>query len=110
MRASRGAAVGVVAEGVHVHAALGVGVVARDVPRHGRVGGLGRLLEGDGALNVGVTAEDSHCGYILAFVLSHLVPHKREGKGKGRVGGRGWDGSDEGILMGGHWTMQCAGM
>lgn len=67
MRTGRGAAVGVVAEGVHVHAAFGVGVVAGNVPRHGRVGGLGRLLEGDGALDVGVTAEDSHCRYFLAF-------------------------------------------
>jgi hypothetical protein len=32
VRAGRGAAVGVVAKGVDVHAALSVGVVARDVP------------------------------------------------------------------------------
>lgn len=62
MRAGAGAAVGVVAEGVDVHAALGVGVVAGDVPADGRLGGLGGLLEGDGALDVGVTTDDSDCG------------------------------------------------
>lgn len=57
-----GAAVGVVAELVHVHAALRVGVVARDVPADGCVGGFGGLLEGDGAFDLGVTPEDGDCG------------------------------------------------
>jgi hypothetical protein len=56
VRAGAGAAVGVVTESVDVHAAL---VVARDVPGDLGVGGLGGLLEGDGALDVGVTTDDS---------------------------------------------------
>jgi hypothetical protein len=59
VRAGAGAAVGVVTESVDVHAALGVGVVARDVPGDLGLGGLGGLLEGDGALDVGVTTDDS---------------------------------------------------
>jgi hypothetical protein len=59
VRAGAGAAVGVVTKSVDVHAALGVGIVARDVPGDLGVGGLGGLLEGDGALDVGVTTDDS---------------------------------------------------
>lgn len=59
MRAGAGAAVGVVTESVNVHAALGVGIVARDVPGDLGLSGLGGLLEGDGALDVGVTTDDS---------------------------------------------------
>lgn len=59
VRAGGGAAVGVVAESVDVHAALGVGIVARDVPGDGGGGLLVLLLEDDGALDVGVTAEDA---------------------------------------------------
>ena len=55
------AAVGVVAELVHVHAALGGGVVAGDVVGDGGRGGLGGLLEGDGPADFGVAAEDCHC-------------------------------------------------
>ena len=61
MRAGRGAAVGVVAELVDVEAALGIGVLTSDVPGDGGGRRLGGLLEGDGALDVGVTAEDSNC-------------------------------------------------
>jgi hypothetical protein len=59
VRASRGAAVGVVAEGVDVHATLGVGVVAGDVP--GDDGGrrLGLLLKGDSTSDLRVTTDDS---------------------------------------------------
>lgn len=55
------AAVGVVTELVDVHAALGRGVVAADVVGDGCRGGFGRLLEGDGAADLGVTAEDCDC-------------------------------------------------
>ena len=53
------AAVGVVTKGVDVHATLGVGVAAGDVP--GDLGGLvlGVLLKGDGAGNLGVTTDDA---------------------------------------------------
>ena len=59
MRAGRGAAVGVVAKGVDVHAALGIGIVAAQVPGNGGGGTLGLLLEGDGAGDLGVTPDDS---------------------------------------------------
>lgn len=55
------AAVGVVAELVDVHAALGRGIVAADFVGDGRWGGLGRLLKGDGAADLGVTAQDCDC-------------------------------------------------
>jgi len=61
VRTSARAAVGVVTEGVDVHATLGVGVVAGDVPGDLGLGGLGGLLEGDGALDVGVTTDNSDC-------------------------------------------------
>ena len=61
MRAGRGTTVGVVTELMDVHATLGVGVVACDVVGDGCWGGLGGLLEGDGSLDVGVTAEDCDC-------------------------------------------------
>jgi hypothetical protein len=59
------AAVGVVTESVHVHAALGVGVVARNVVGYGGGRRLGGLLEGYGALDAGVSAEDGDCAIIL---------------------------------------------
>jgi hypothetical protein len=68
MRARAGAAVGVVAKGVDVHAALGVGVVARDVVGDGRGRRLGGLLEGYGAFDVGVSAEDGDLTISLAGV------------------------------------------
>ena len=55
MRPRARAAVGVVSKLVDVHATLGVGIVAGDVPADGCVGGFGGLLEGDGALDIGVT-------------------------------------------------------
>lgn len=58
------AAVGVVAELVDVHAALGGGVVAFDVVGDGGRGGLGGLLEGYGAVDGGVTAKDCDCGRV----------------------------------------------
>ena len=57
------AAVGVVAEGVHVDATLSVGIVAGDAPCDGGGRGLGVLGEGHGALDVGVTTEN--CDYSL---------------------------------------------
>jgi len=55
-----GAAVGVVAEGVDVHATLGVGVVAGDIPGDGGGGRLRGLLEGDGAADLRVTTDDGN--------------------------------------------------
>lgn len=59
VRASRGAAVGVVTKGVDVHATLGVGVVAGDIPRDSGGGRLGGLLEGHGSGDLGVTTDDT---------------------------------------------------
>lgn len=59
MRASGGAAVGVVTKGVNVEATLGVGVVALQVPGDSGGLGLGSLLEGDSAGDLGVTTENS---------------------------------------------------
>lgn len=61
MRSSARTAIGVVAELVDVHAALGGGVVAGDVVGDGRGGRFGRLLEGDGSADFGVSAEDCDC-------------------------------------------------
>jgi hypothetical protein len=60
VRAGGGAAVGVVAKGVDMHATLGVGVVASDVPGDGGGRRLGLLLEDNGALDGGVTAENAY--------------------------------------------------
>lgn len=61
MRASGGAAVGVVTELVNVESTLSVGVVAGDVPGDGGRGTLGSLIEGDSAGDLSVTTEDSNC-------------------------------------------------
>ncbi len=57
MWASGGAAVGVVAELMDVHATLNVGVVSGDIPGDGGGGVLPSLLEGDGASDLGVPTE-----------------------------------------------------
>lgn len=59
VRAGGGAAVGVVTELVDVEGALRVGVVALDVPRDGGGRVLVGLLEGHGARDLGVSAQDS---------------------------------------------------
>lgn len=56
----RGAAVGVVSEGVDVHATLGIGVVAGDIPSDFGGGRLRLLLEGDGTADLGVTTDDGN--------------------------------------------------
>lgn len=64
MWASRGAAVGVVTELVNVDAALGVGVVASQVPGDGGGGVLISLLEGDSAGDLGVTTDGCNYGAV----------------------------------------------
>lgn len=61
MGASRGAAVGVVTKGVDVEAALGIGVVAGNIPGDDGRGALALLLEDDGAGHLRVTTEDADC-------------------------------------------------
>jgi len=75
VRAGGGAAVGVVTEGVDVHAALGVRVVAGDVPGDLGRGGLVSLLEGDGAGDLGVTADDADYPSSQRLVLCETVPN-----------------------------------
>lgn len=78
VRTGAGAAVGVVTEGVDVHATLGVGVVSGDVPGDLGLGGLGGLLEGDGALDVGVTTDNSDCESISCQPLPQSVIHPHD--------------------------------
>ena len=59
MRSSGCASVGVVAEGMDVYTTLSVGVVTSDVPCDGCLARLVGLLEGDGALDVGVSTKNS---------------------------------------------------
>lgn len=55
--AGGGAAVGVVTELVDVHSALSVGIVASDIPGDSGLGVLIGLLKGNGAGDLGITAE-----------------------------------------------------
>ena len=59
MRSGARATIGVVAEGVNVHATLSVGIVAAHIPGDGRLGVLGCLLEVHGTLDVGVSTDNS---------------------------------------------------
>ena len=97
MRSSAGTAVGVVAKLVHVHAALSRGIMARDVVGDGRWGGLGRLLKGDGAADLGVTAEDCDCVARRWLALAFAEEWgEREGKGESAgLGGIGNLGAGE---------------
>ena len=61
VRSSRGAAVGVVAKGVDMHTTLSVGIVAGDIVGDGCWCVLVGLLEGHGALDIGVTSKNSNC-------------------------------------------------
>lgn len=60
VRASGGAAVGVVTELVDMEGTLSVGVVAGDVPGDSGRGVGVSLLEGDGAGDFGVSTENSN--------------------------------------------------
>jgi hypothetical protein len=58
VRAGGCAAIRVVAEGVDVHASFGIGIIAAEVPSNGSLVVLRSLLQGHGALDVGVTAKN----------------------------------------------------
>lgn len=60
MGTSRGAAVGVVTKLMDVESALGIGVIASEVPGDGGMGVLRLLLEGHAAGDLGVTAKLSN--------------------------------------------------
>ena len=60
MRPRTRTAIGIIPELMHMHAALGIGVVAADIPRDGRVRGLGALLKVHRAGDGGVAAEDGY--------------------------------------------------
>lgn len=70
MRSRRSAAIGVITELMNMHATLGRGVAAGNIVGDGRGRGLGGLLEGDGAADFGVAAEDGNCygGGVLVMV------------------------------------------
>jgi hypothetical protein len=61
---SGGAAVGVVTKLVDVHATLGIGVVASNIPCDGGWRGLRFLLEGNGTCDLRVTSDG--CNYKRA--------------------------------------------
>ena len=91
MRTGAGTAVGVVAELVDVHAALGGGVGAADVVGDGCRARFGGLLEGDGAAYAGVTAEDCDCWIeerlAVAGISLDMVLDKCPGSDDGGSGG-----------------------
>lgn len=62
MGACRSAAVGVVTKSMDVEASLGIRIVSGEVPGDGGGLGLGGLLKGNGAGDLGVTPDDSHYG------------------------------------------------
>lgn len=78
VRASGGAAVGVVTELVDVEGTLSVGVVAGDVPGDGGGGALASLLEGNSAGDLSVTTEDSNCQdwSITCFQKKGSISHE----------------------------------
>lgn len=88
MRARAGAAVGVIAELVDVETALGVGIVALEVVGDGGGAGLGGLLEGHGAADLGVTTEDGDCRVSLAKLQMYGNGHGRENPTQPRSGRR----------------------
>jgi hypothetical protein len=55
--AGRCTAVGIVTEGVDVHATLGIGIMASDIPGNRGRRRLGGLLEGNRAGDFGVTTD-----------------------------------------------------
>lgn len=77
MRASAGAAIGVVAKGVNVHATLGVGVIAGDIVGDVGWAALRVLLEGHGALDIGVTTENCDCCCTSLAVCHSSTSHRR---------------------------------
>lgn len=98
MRPGRSTAVGIVAELVDVHAALGRGVAAGDVVGDGCGGGLGGLLEGDCSADLGVAAEDCDCVGVSGGWVRCL-----SGTSKGRredvPGGLGQESCDAGAFV-----------
>lgn len=57
---SGSAAIGVVTKGMDVHATLGIGIVAGDVPADSSGSRLRLLLEGDGTRDLGVSTDDGN--------------------------------------------------
>lgn len=74
MWTSAGAAVGVITKLVDVHTTLSRGVTALDIVGDGCRRCFGRLIEGDGALDGGVTAEYSDYMNISCQPFSKLEP------------------------------------
>jgi len=62
MRASGGAAVGIISKLMDVEATLCVGIIASEVPADGCWCWFGSLLEGDGSGDLWVSADSCNCG------------------------------------------------
>lgn len=71
MRPGRSAAIGIVAKGMDVHASLGVGIAAIDVPRDCRLCILGRLFKVDDAFDIRVASK--HCNCQSQLDLQYIV-------------------------------------
>ena len=82
VRAGGGAAVGIVAELVDMHAALGVGVMAGDVVGDGGGRGLGGLLEGHLPGDLGVAADDGNWGGISIEEVGGKIEGRKIKSGK----------------------------
>lgn len=74
MRASTGAAIGVVSELVDMNAPLGGGVTALDVVGNGRWGGFGALLKSNSSRHGGITPEDCDCNRRKNRTLATCIP------------------------------------
>ena len=62
VRSGRCATIGVVTKLMDVEATLSIGIISSNVPGDDGGGEFGILLEGNGALDLGVTSNGSNCG------------------------------------------------
>ena len=95
MRASTSAAVGVVTELMDVHATLGVGVVACDIPGDGGGRGLGGLLKCHMASDLGVSSKDRN---YKRSRFSQVAQQRKDGLMRSSVTRKNLDDSSKGEL------------
>lgn len=87
MRTGRGATVGVVTKGVDVHATLGIGIVARDVPRDLGGSGLGLLLEDESSGDLESPRTTATADYLSANVSLKHQAIPSDGQLRAKAGG-----------------------